>query len=128
MKVVSLKLTFLPISLIKKASPSWRVALYQLLQTIPLIDWVTGPETALLKVSTGAGGQAGLHWSHSDVGPSSGVVTTRASDGTRTAGDPAQEGGRGAEIPGRALAVTIPASEVPEGSFSGMYSESWNIT
>lgn len=95
MKVVSLKLTFLPISLIKKASPSWRVALYQLLQTIPLIDWVTGPETALIKARTGAGGQAGLHWSHSNVEPSPGVVTTRASDGTRASDDLAQEGGRG---------------------------------
>lgn len=95
MKVVSLKLTFLPISLIKKASPSWRVALYQLLQTIPLIDWVTGPETALIKLPTGAGGQAGLHWSRSDEGPSPGVVTTQASDGTQASGDPAQEGGRG---------------------------------
>ena len=36
--------------------------------------------------------------------------------------------GEGAEIPGRALGVTLPASEVPEGTFSEMYSESWNIT
>lgn len=38
MKVVSLKLTFLPIFLIKKASLSWQIALYWLLQMIPLID------------------------------------------------------------------------------------------
>lgn len=37
---------------------------------IPLIDWVTGPETALIKAPTGLGDRAGLHWSHSNVEPS----------------------------------------------------------
>jgi hypothetical protein len=39
------ELTFLPIFLIKKASPSWQIALYWLLQMIPLIDLVDWPHS-----------------------------------------------------------------------------------